>query len=241
MLKKRMLFKPGLIAAGALILTLLFSACRKNSDNTPGDNTQYAGLLSFNLIPDKTSIAFAVGGAAITTAPLSYPNYTGAYQPIIPGSRKVEAFNYAGTDSAFASATNSFVANKFYSVYAVGFNNHYSTVISPDNIDSSIIGSGKAYVRYINAITDSSNKNVSIEKSGANVFDSTVSFSAITPFKNVDAGNVTVTVNNGSNVNVNRTFAVEAGKVYTILLIGVPGSSDIDKQVKIVYVVNGSI
>jgi hypothetical protein len=232
--------RPGLLAAGGvLLMTLLFSACKKDHDDINND-VPVAGLMGFNLSPDKPAIALTIAGSSLTSAPLAFSNFTGYYQNIYPGTREVSAYNYNSTDSAFAKATHNFEANNFYSVFTVGANGNYANVIVKDELDSTASTSGLAYVRYINAIPDSSSPVVTLNTDSAEVSNSSAAYQSVSAFKGVNPGNLSIKVSNNSNISATRTITVEKGKVYTILLIGIPGSTDTDKQVQIRFVSNGN-
>jgi Domain of unknown function (DUF4397) len=237
--KFRNSFRTVLVAsAGFLLIALLFTACKKSSDDN--NSAPVAGLMGFNLSPDKDAVGLAISNSRLTNAPLAYSNYTGAYQNIYLGSRVVSAFNYAGSDSAFATATENFEANKYYSVFVVGANGNYRNVIVKDELDSLASTTGLAYVRYINAIPDSSKPAVTLTAAGTDVSSSNTSYATVSAFTGINAGELTVKVSNDSTISANRTITVEKGKVYTILLIGLPGSTDADKKVQVKFITNGT-
>ena len=57
----------------------------------------------------------------------------------------------------------------------------------------------------------------------------------------VRPGNLIVSLSNERSVNTSRTFSVEKEKVYTVLLVGVPGSTDSTKADQIKYITNGTV
>jgi Domain of unknown function (DUF4397) len=226
-------------ASGLLAVAILFSACSKfNDDNNT--STPVSGLMSFNLAPDKAAVGIALGGNNLTNSPLAYTNYSGTYQLIYPGNRAVESYDYL-KDSTITSVDYSFTPDKYYSVFVVGANGNYKNVITNDNFDSLTSTTGKAYVRYINAIPDSTRPTVTIASNGSNVINNNASFTDISDFKEVNTGNVEVKVNNNTTINASRTIALEQGKVYTILLVGAPGQTDTTRAVQIKYIANGNV
>ena len=98
-----------------------------------------------------------------------------------------------------------------------------------------------AYVRYINAIPDSSYPIVTVTQGGNNVVNENAAFSTVSRFTAVNPGEVAITVTNNNNIQANRNITLEQRKVYTALLIGVPGSTDTAKAVQIKYIVNGTL
>jgi hypothetical protein len=201
-------------AGGLLAVTILLSACSKfDSDNNTG--TPVAGLMSFNLAPDKPSIGIALGGNNLTTSPLAYTNYSGIYQLIYPGNRAVESYDYI-KDSTITTVDYNFTADKYYSLFVVGANGNYKNVITNDNFDSLTSATGKAYIRYVNAIADSAKPAVTVTANGSNVINDNASFTDISDFKEMNAGDAVVKVSNNTTIDASRTITLEQGKVYTI-------------------------
>ena len=233
-------FRPALLTAGGmLMMALLFSACKKSLDN---GNTAVpvAGLMGFNLSPDKAAVALTISGSRLTNEPLGYTSYTGYYQNIYPGTREIAAYDYYSGDSAFARATGNFETNKLYSAFILGTNGNYRNLIVKDGVDSLLASSGKASVRYINAIADSSKPVVTLTSAGTDISNSNVSYAPVSAFTGVAPGDLVVKVANDSTIAANRTITVEQGKVYTILLVGVPGSTDENKKVQVRFITNGT-
>lgn len=234
-------FRPALLAAGGmLMMALLFSACKKSLDD--GNTTvPVAGLMGFNLSPDKASIALTISGSSLINAPLGYTSFTGYYQNIYPGTREVAAYDYNNADSAFARATENFEANKLYSVFTLGANGNYRNLIVKDELDSLAATTGKAYVRYVNAIADSSKPVVTLTSAGTDISNSNVSYAAVSAFTGVTPGDLAIKLSNDSSIAATRTITVEKGKVYTVLLVGIPGSTDENKKVQIKFITNGTV
>ena len=230
-----------LVAATCLVLvTVLFAACSKFNDDDNNNNTPVSGLMAFNLAPDKSSIGIALSGSNLTNAPLAYTNFTGTYQRIYTGSREVESYDNT-SDSTISTVNYNFEADKYYSLFVAGANGVYTNIITHDNFDSLSSASGKAYVRYINAIPDSTKPTVTITANGNNVINAPAAFSSVSDFTAADPGELTVTVKNNSTIDANRIISLEQGKAYTVLLVGIPGATDTAKTVQIKYILNGSL
>lgn len=223
-----------------VLATVLLAACSKFNDDDNGGNTPVAGLMAFNLAPDKASVGVALSGNNLTNAPLAYTNFTGTYQRIYTGNRAVESYDYQ-SDSSIATVNYNFEGDKYYSLFVAGANGVYTNIIARDNFDSLSSSSGKTYVRYINAIPDSTKPTVTVTSNGNNVINTPAGFSSVSEFIAADPGQVTVTVKNSSTIDVNRTISLEQGKVYTILLTGIPAATDTTKSVQIKYILNGSL
>ena len=226
--------KKGLFLKTIAICTIaavLFAACMK-SKNDDNNNLQAAGLMAFNLVPQK-AVSIAIGGNILPGSPLAFNAFTGVYLPVYPGTRTIESFDYS-TNSSLASASDSFATDKFYSVFVVGTTGAYQNVIVQDNFDN--LTQGKAYIRYINAINGSANASVTI--SGSSVNNSSAAFANVSEFTEVTPGSTTITVTDGSTVNVNRTITTETNKIYTVLLSSGATSTE-SAQIK--YIVNGEL
>ncbi len=228
---------------GGLAIVLaaaLFTSCSKNKDNNRPD-IPAAGLMAFNLAPDQRGVVVRLSGSAVTSQPLDYTNYTGYYQQIYAGNRDVQSFNYIAGKAITGTQSYHFEENKSYSVFVIGNDSVYQNVVSIDSIEESKIAEGKAYIRYINAIADTINTTTVTASSGGSVLiNDNASFATINEFTPVNAGEVAV-VAKSSVVDINRTFSVQAGKAYTILLMGVPGEESEEKKPHIRYVENGTV
>ncbi len=218
---------------------VLFTACLKDKDNGP--DIPAAGLMAFNLAPDQSALVIRLSGNSLTQAPLDYTSYTGVYQNIYTGSRPVEAFDYRN-GTRLTNTNYTFEPNKYYSLFVIGADSAYKNIVSVDNFDSLTTADGKAYVRYINAITDSVNTpNVTIAAGGNNVVNENATYGAVSEFKAVTPGQVSVVVKNNNGVDASRNITLEGKKVYTILLAGKPGATNDNQKVQIRFIVNGTV
>ena len=219
---------------------LLFAACKK--DDAPQENPPVAGFMAFNLSPDQNAVVFSLSGNNVGASTLPYNGYTGQYYAINTGSREVRAFDYA-TNTTLATTPGNFADSMYYSSFLIGTSGNYSTVLVHDNLDSLPAVAGKAYVRYINAITDSSTAIpvVELAASGETSITENAAFGTVSSFKQVNAGELTTTVSDGTTALATRTITVEQNKVYTLLLSGIPGSADSTKAVQVKYIQNATI
>lgn len=237
MKKSQSFIRSGLMIFGGLLSAgFLFMACDKSNDDIP--DTPAAALMAFNLATDQPAIGVALSGNSLTSVPLEYSGYTGGYRNIYTGNRTIEAFD-ASNNNLLASASFTFEKNKFYSTFLIGANNNYSTIVAHDNFDSLSAGSGMAYVRYINAIPDSSSPTVIITANAANVVDESAGFRKISEFVPANPGEITISVNNMGNIDASRTISIAAKKAYTILLIGDPENASAPVEIR--YIENGTL
>lgn len=221
-----------LALSGIVMAGVLFTACKKS--NFENNNPDVAGLMSFNLSPDR-SVILGLSGSALTNFPLAFTSYTGGYQNIYPGNRTFESYDYTTGDS-LASKAFTFEAKKYYSAFVIGSAGTYQNVVVNDNFDSLSSSSGKAYIRYINAINGSANANVTVT-SGGTPSSNNATFASVSEFAAVNPGDVTIAVSEGS-INASRTITVEQKKVYTVLLVSGASTAD-PAQIK--FIVNGTL
>lgn len=230
------------VAAILIILSagILFSSCLKDNDKN-GQELPAAGLMAFNLAPDQQSVSIRLSGNSLTQQPLAFTNYTGVYQGIYVGDRQIQAFDYPDVNALTTSNFN-FEQNKVYSLFVVGANDKYKNVVTPDDVDSTKISAGKAYVRYINAIPDSVNKpTVTITAGGTKIADEQADFSHVSTFTPVSAGDIAIAVKNNNGIDASRTIKLQGDKAYTVLLVGIPGASDELSKPQIKFIENGSV
>lgn len=168
---------------------IAFSACKKNKDVT---TTFVSGLMAFNLIPDSSSqVLFSLSNNSITNVPLSYTNYTGSYISVYSGNRELKLLN-ADSNSILATTNFLFAPKKYYSAFAVGVKGNYENIVTDDNLDSLPTNTGNAFVRYINAIPDSSKSMVTISSDGNNVVNETASFGSVSNFTGITPGEISL-------------------------------------------------
>lgn len=218
---------------------VLFTACLKDKDGSP--DIPAAGLMAFNLAPDQSAVVIRLSGNSLTQAPLGYTSFTGGYQNIYAGNRTIESFNY-NNNSQLASASYNFELNKYYSLFVTGTNSAYRNIVAVDNFDSLSASSGNAYVRYINAVTDSVNTpTVTIAAGDNNVVNENAAYGAVSEFKSVAPGSISIAVKNNNGIDASRSITLEQKKAYTILLVGTPGATDDMQKVQIKFITNGTL
>lgn len=216
-----------------LAATVLVS-CSKNDNDADLPNTPAAGLMAFNLAPDRTSVGFALGSNQLG-APLGFTGYTGNYLPINVGSRQVRAFD-ANNGQTLATNTYTFSDSSLYSVFLVGYNGVYRNVIALDDNGTVTATPGKAWIRYVNAVADTGVRaNVTLAG-----IEEEAAFGVVPPFRAVNAGTVTVGISSDNYFNATRNITLEENKVYTVLFVGIPGNNDPQLAPQAKYIVNGT-
>ncbi|HTF31844.1 MAG TPA: DUF4397 domain-containing protein [Flavitalea sp.] len=217
---------------------ILLGGCRKSDDDY--DDVPSAGLMAFNLSPDKSAIGIALSGNSISSSPLNYTAYTGQYINIYTGNRTIEGFDY-NSNAPFTNSNFNFEPDKYYSLFIVGADTTHQNIVVTDNFDSLSATNGKAYVRYINAIPDSTQPLVKISGGGSDVFNQAAAFASVSQFAEVAPGSVSINISNNGNINANRNIDLATGKAYTVLLIGKPGESNNEQAVQIKFIENGTL
>ncbi|HMF70766.1 MAG TPA: DUF4397 domain-containing protein, partial [Flavitalea sp.] len=99
----------------------------------------------------------------------------------------------------------------------------------------------KAYIRYINAIPDSTQPVVKISSGGSDIFNQAAAFASVSQFTEVAPGSVSINISNNGNINANRNIDLATGKAYTVLFIGKPGESNNEQAVQIKFIENGTL
>lgn len=228
-LQHRMAVAVMIVATGVLL-----SSCLKDKDNNVPD-VPAAGLMAFNLASDQQSIDIRLSGSSLLSAPLAFSNYTGLYKRIYTGARDVQSFDFP--DPVPLTTLNyDFKKDQYYSVFVVGRDSNYRNIVAIDSVANDVVTSGSAYIRYINAIADSSSElNVRV----ANTVNEPAAFGRVSDFVAVTPGEIAVAIKNTGSIDVSRPITVQAGRLYTILLLGVPGATDEQKKVQIPFVENG--
>jgi hypothetical protein len=224
---------------GILLMLFLLSACKKTLDT--GTQPPVSGLMAFNLVPDKASVGVTISGQNLTNFPLLYTSYTGNYVAVYAGNRDVASYDF-NSGATLATTSQLFEDSARYSVFVVGANGNYRNLIVKDHLDSLSSTTGQAFVRYVNAIADSTKQPlVTISSNGTDVFNNSAPFATVSDFKGITPGDISVKVVNESAINSSRTITVENGKIYTILLVGIPEQTDSTKAVQIKFIQNGTV
>lgn len=224
----------GLTVLGLVLAALVFTACKKDNDYH-NNNMPAAGLMAFNLSPDKPAVGFTLGGNRLGNVPLDYSNYSSVYLPVTPGNREVRSVEFY-TGSTIAISNTNFADSAYYSVFLLGANGNYRNVVVKDDVELLTPAAGKAWVRYINAIPDST--PAPVVTIGTTIENA--AYASISPFRQVNTGQLVTSVSNGGSINANRTLTIDENRVYTILLIGLPGATDPANAVQIRFIQNGT-
>ena len=227
-------------AAGLLLASVLFVACKKDNDTIPPRVPQ-AGLMAFNLSPDQNAVVMSLGGSNLGNSSLGYNSYTGQYLPVYTGAREVRSYDF-NSGNTLATSNFTFADSGYYSAFLLGTTGNYRNVVVKDELETLTATAGKAWVRYINAIPDSVNApTVNIAAGGTNVFNETGTYGNVSSFAMVNAGEVSTSVTNGEGIAATRNITLEENKVYTVMLTGLPGTTDSTRDAEVKFILNGTI
>ena len=224
---------------GIFLVVILFGACKKSEVNNT--RTPAAGLMAFNLIPNAGGIGVAIGNNSLTPQALYFNNFTGTYKAVYTGDRNLESYSF-GSGSTLAKESHNFKDSSYYTVFVMGANDVYSNVFVEDKLASlPKDDKTKTFVRFVNAIPDSTSSTVTIA-SGANIiFNGLSKFKEVSDFKEIPSGDARVQIDNGSTIDTSRTISLDPGKIYTVLLTGIPESTNTDFKVDIKFITNASL
>lgn len=229
---KNVIDSYGLSLASLLLSVLLFTACKKEDPKTI--YTPAAGVMAFNLAPDKPAVGFTLSGNTLGNTVLNYTGYTGVYLPVYTGTREVRSVDYY-MGSTIAISNNNFADSAYYSAFLLGANGNYRNVVVKDEVDLLTPVAGKAWVRYVNAIPDSaSTPAITVGTNNENA-----PYATVAAFRQVNAGSVNFAISNGSTVNASRTINLEENKIYTVLFLGLPNPTDPANAAQIRFIQNG--
>lgn len=222
-----------LLLLGFAFTAVVLASCSKNDDNQ-FDPPSTAQLMVFNLSPDKPAVGFTLTGNQLGNVALGYTNYSGGYFPIYPGSRELRSFDF-NNGATIHTSTETYNDSTYYSAFLIGTAGQYRHVVAEDNYSDVVPVAGKAWVRYINAVTDTSSRpDVTI----AGTTEGAV-FGTVSDFRQVDAGTVNISITGGS-FNASRSLTMAENRIYTLLFVGQPGATDPGLAVQVKFIENGT-
>jgi len=228
-----------LAASAALLCVIVFPGCSDDDDDDI-HVPPVAGLMTLNLAPDQAAVDITLSGNLLPGSPLPYLGYSGVYLNVYAAERPVRTYSYL-SGAEIAAATHDFMQDQYYSLFVMGANDHYRNLVVMDNFDSlaNAAASGNAYLRFVNAIPDSSKPAVTITKGDSAYIEAPAAFGTVSGFAAIPPGEVSIRAFS-STVDLSRNITLEQSRIYTVLLTGVPGAAD-DTRTQIRYVVNGML
>jgi hypothetical protein len=212
-------------------LTVVLSACSKDNDD-PID-TDVAGLMAFNLVPDRPGVLLDISGSSLTPNPMDFAAYTGGYLSIFPGVRRITSTDAPGMQ-ILDTTTYLFEPDKYYTVFVTGAEDDYENIIVNDDYEPLNPQTGRAFFRYVNAVPGGGQLSIEGENLPA-------SYREVSDFQMISAGNYNVTFTMDGADPVSRNIDFKENIAYTILIAGIPNHPDVDRALQIRYVENGVI
>lgn len=237
----KMVMGSALLVMIALSFLFVFSSCKKDHFDNTGYVAPTAGMMAYNLAPDQPNVAVEVAGERVGYNVLGYTAFTGTYLPFYIGTKEVRFFDYA-SGSTLAYNTVALEDSNYYSSFLMGNAGNYRNVIVNDNLAPLTVIDGKAWIRFVNAIPDSTTDlAIQIRATAGNNLDSAVRYGTVSGFVPVNAGDVNISISNSHDVAANRTISLTENKVYTLLFVGLPNPPDTIQAAQIRYVQNGFV
>lgn len=237
-MKRNLLEKIAIPVFAAFLLITFFTACNKS---VPTLRTPEAGMMIFNLVADQPSIGVKLGSTPIINASFPYGTYSPGYLSVYPGLKVLSSYVYTN-GAVLAADPQQFNDSAYYSLFVMGAGDLYKNVFVTDPIDSLDATAGKAYIRYVNAVVGTDETSVKVNTGGTDVINDLTAMGKVSGFIGVAPGNITVDITNPGDIKgATKDFNVTQNGVYTILLMGMAGSPDTSKAMKISPVFYGNI
>jgi hypothetical protein len=206
------------------VFIALFSAASLLScdkDDTPQPT---ASVNVIHASPDAPGVDLLVDNLKVNTAALNYPDATG-YVKVVAGTRNIKV-NATGTNNSVINANLTFMADRFYSVYAYNLLASIGAIVVEDNL--ALPAAGQAHIRFFHLSPNAPSVTVGT-LSGTTFtpvfsnrsFETQTTATANQNFTPVAAGTYTFDVRaNGSSVLNLPNIVLQAGKIYTVFARG---------------------
>ncbi len=199
---------------GLLGLTML-SSCKKNDENDVGETAAKVNLI--NASTDAGPARLYVDGVLRTPSNVSFGNSSGYYGTFV-GNQTVEIKSASG-EATLGSTSAQLDGFGYYSFLLVGQNSSLGIVTVSDAAVAP--ASGKARIRFVNAVTNSGAMALT---SGSAINITGVNFRGVSSSVEVTAGTYVLNTASGST-STSFTTNLEAGKIYVIYAKGLVGAT----------------
>lgn len=217
----------------SLFLALSLFACDK--DEAPQAT---ASVKIIHASPDAPGVDLLVDNVKVNMTALNFPEATG-YVKVLVGTRNVKV-NATGTTNSVINANLTFVADKYYSVFAYNQLASIGAFMVEDNL--TLPAAGQSHIRFFHLSPNAPTVTVGT-LSGTTFtpvfsnrsFETPATASANQNFSPVPSGTYTFDVQaNGSSVLNLPNIVLQAGKIYTVFakgLVGGTGSQALGAQI----------
>lgn len=220
-MKKLSLFFGGLIIICFSIFTF--------SCNTTGVSpTYYSRLQIVNTLAGSSAINFTINSTKKNTSTITFPATSG-YISVVPANTAYIQFQYNLTPTINLITADTvhnilkFVTDSSYSVFLTGTTSNYSVLKILDNLSFPALG--KAKIRFVNASTDTTALDVTINTSTAY---KKIAYKGVGPFIEVPAGTYEFKANKTGTSSTLSTLSNQVladGKIYTLYAAGLSAST----------------
>lgn len=223
-----------LFAVAALMATS-FAACKKDETPTPPPPAAPKAKVVFvHTCISANNLKVNINGTALASVTDLAFLATSGYKELDPVTGANVEFRFAGSNGFLTGGTQTFEANKFYTVIATGIVTSPAFVGLTDDLTAP--ASGKAKVRFVNLSVDSLSEDVYV---GSTLLTTGLNYPNASSFYEVTAGTQTAIMQDPANVPAGRNLSMDfvAGKIYTIMLTGIEVGSG-DAQLKLTSILH---
>jgi hypothetical protein len=216
------------------LLTTLAIGCNKTKDTTP------ANAAHVMFVNGCTATGNIYVADSLKTLSGPYPvafDTTVGYQSLAAGTEAMLVYiSSFGNSRPLQSATTTFYANDYYSVFVGGTITKPSFFVTTD--DLSAPAQGMAKIRFVNLSSDTLSETVTV---GSNLLAVDVAPATCTPFSSVIAGKYAITSNDPDKANSTDSLKSRmyvADSIYTIVLTGSRGTDSFDYPLHLSFFLN---
>ena len=216
------------------LVTTLAIGCNKTKDTTPANA---AHVVFVNGCTATGDIYVADSLKTLSGAGVVAFDTTVGYQSLAAGTEAMLVYiSSFGNSRPLQSATTTFYANDYYSVFLGGTITKPYFFVATD--DLSAPANGMAKIRFVNISPDTLSETVTV---GSNLLAVHVGPAGITPFNSVIAGKYAITSSDPDKINSSDTLLARmyvADSIYTIVLTGSRGADSTNYPLHLSSVLN---
>ncbi|MCZ4244077.1 DUF4397 domain-containing protein [Pedobacter punctiformis] len=224
------------LKSGLTILTIAatLSACKKSNNVTPVP--EIANLSVVHVAPGLPELSFYVNGMKATTKPLIYTTALD-YGQINVGKSELSVTKKDQTDVLTKSVVE-FKSGKNYSLFIADVPGKTAFVFAEDDLTAP--AADKVKIRFVNMSPDVEALDFNVQ--GKQALFTNQAFKAVSKFESMDAANeITFEIKATGKTEVLSTLSkvkIEKGKIYTILVKGLKGSTDEATKLALTMITN---
>lgn len=214
-----------LLAAFAFAGLVAFSSCSKDDDDTAINPDATVKIV--NVFPDAGSVNVFNGDTKINSSAIEY-NTSTAYLNVAKGDATYNFKNSVSGNTVLSLPVKFDGGN--YSLFTTGktSDNSATGILTKDNMDAP--AAGKAKIRFVHASTNVSPVNFFVSDS---LLFNNSAYKSVSEFKEMAAGTYTLKlsdVNGGGTVVSKSDVVLTAGKIYTVVAVGLANNNVLTEQ-----------